>query len=302
MIRTDNTAESRRFAKKCGAVFGSGGWSSTAFCDESIDWKIDKWYLHLLMTCGRSNMLDFISVTKIIGLMEGQVARCRVRKFPKTFFVLDFELGGNSLVALADRGLAVFYTHELELVASLAQLEHDMPDNLETRQLLLLRYCPWACLSVSERFLKSGDVASAFEWAKRAVPDDDQPNPRINRTVFDTFFNTQHYEDAETFACDRLEANQSDPEMLRALRKLAQRRGDRAEVALLDARIADLPENAPGATFETLIERRKQRESPTGQKPASEGSTHASDMHGSKPPGPERSNTVRRLLGKLLRK
>jgi hypothetical protein len=167
--------------------------------------------------------------------------------------------------------------------------------------LLLLGYCPWACLSISERFRKSGDIPSAFEWARRAVPDDDQPNPRINRVVFDIFFNTQHYEDAEQFAQDRLVANQSDPEMLGALLKLAQRRGNLAEVELIKARVANLPANAPGANFDTLIERRNRRPRPAVQKSGFGSSVDSSETEESKSSGDERVSLFRRVLAKLGR-
>jgi hypothetical protein len=242
MIGFLTSKTSKKLNKDAIADLKRVGWKVSIGDGKPADFRIDKGILKFCCECADRSIFDFRSSAQLLDIMESHA-----RDMPKgisLFFVTNFELPHLPFDELVGRGFVAMTIDELHIVNELRGFLHSLPTMVGRRQAALLESNPWACINISKQYIELGDYASAVDWGKRAI-NENNPVSGAHHVVFNLLVETGDVDGARKLATEAVARKKDDLVLLRGLYKLSIQRGDTAEVEVWKARLTDVESDQP---------------------------------------------------------
>ena len=278
----------------CRLHFLSHGWSTNEFSDDRIDLDVSMGNLRFLLTCIDTEMQRFLSGSEILSRIEKNVTEFKLKRDLRVVTVLNFRFAGSSFSEIARRRVAVLNVDELEVVTSLADVQDGLPDELESRQSLLLEGNIKFCTAISQRYHKSKNLSFAIVWAQHAIRGNNGFSAGYQKLV-DLLLEADNIEEAKTVALEALDRRPKDRHALKVMHKIATKQND----SLGAERWAGLLKKATeGETvdFEWIIHKQKRAKEVTVSQVAEHSSTQESFF-----PGGGLAASLKRLIVRFLK-
>jgi tetratricopeptide (TPR) repeat protein len=250
-----NSPERQALIRLAMAPFKSQGWTITK--GGYSDFHVEKWHLRFHVICYDASIRQYKDGAVLLDQMASNS-----RSFGGNLVsVLNFDFLGITFEKLADMDFVAIKVDELVMATTLADFQDQVPGSLNKRQRMLLQRSPWACIIIAQQFRAKNDKASAIEWAQRAVAGSGDFSAAY-ACLFETYFSTDDLEGANKAALDALERYPTNPELLRALHRIAVARGSDSEAVKWNKRLQQAEEIKP-ADFDSILKRQSQRTSAT---------------------------------------
>jgi hypothetical protein len=259
-----------KLLKTVRTFFLSKGWAVKDLerTDARTDFIIKNRELTYFITVVDEAQNRFFPMGRMIDGMTKDSREIRALKRQTLAYVLNFRFQSISFESLAERGISAFALDEMDKLAGTAAYQDALPPPLGIREKALLVGNPKACISISGKFQKSGDRASAIEWAKYAIALKGGVSVAHTR-LFEMYLEEGDLESADRVGQEVFYFQPSNAEFLSRMEKLAIKRQDPEAAALYRARRApDKLATVAPRSFEDLIKKQQARRSLSNASPA----------------------------------
>jgi hypothetical protein len=215
--------------KSVSNIFRAQGWTVTAVThDARVDLDIVKGAVRLFVACIDNDIQLFRSSAKLVEQMQDDTSSLKRLANRSLVFVLNFNIPGITLEQLAHRGIAALHLNECSVLTALDRFNDTLPPDPDLRQTVILEAHSALCLAIAEQYRGAGDYACAMNWIQRVLAARTQVS-LATRRQFELLCQSGMTEAATKVAINSLEDRPGDLYFLRALRDLAQLRGDSSD-------------------------------------------------------------------------
>ncbi len=236
------------------------GWSLENRETPTHDLVVSRGKMRFLIKCRDETSILYNSNGTLIQRIEAD-SSFLLRQLRRVLItILDRNFLSISLEDLLDRKVLAVEANELELITSLANFSNSIPKDLDSRQTFLLQTDPDYAIFVSSQYRAAGDYDRAITWARHAIANN-VGFSWAHMHLFALLRDTSAFDLADDLAKIILSFRPDDPEVLRAMRGLAQKKGDIAAATEWDRRLKG--DTVPRSLNEIIAKQRRDPMAPS---------------------------------------